>query len=150
MGRCSRFFVGRRVICENVIKVSVAGRAGPGEMKVSRFRRTAFGRWSAKRPRWKDWSLTAVCLNEMTHEPGGYTRWEMQFLFGSLHWLQSTRESLCPPSFFHRVNPPSPLPLSLSPNEIYHRRLSSRYIHRLSRGSSKKANQRMKIEISFP
>lgn len=147
MGRCSRFFVGRRVICENVIKVSVAGRAGPGEMKVSRFRRTAFGRWSAKRPRWKDWSLTAVCLNEMTHEPGGYTRWEMQFLFGSLHWLQSTRESLCPPSFFHRVNPP---PLSLSPNEIYHRRLSSRYIHRLSRGSSKKANQRMKIEISFP
>lgn len=102
---------------------SVGGRAH-GEMKVSRFRRTGFGRWSGKRPRWKDWSLTAVCLNEMTHKPGGYTRWEMQFLFGSLHWLQSTREGLCPPSFFHRVNPS---PQTKSITAVYRRGIYTDY-----------------------
>lgn len=61
----------KRVICEIVIKVSAARVPPPNEMKVSRFRSTAFGR--QKDREWKDWSLTAVCSND-EQAWRGYTR----------------------------------------------------------------------------
>ena len=88
----------KRVICEIVIKVSAARVPPPNEMKVSRFRSTAFGR--QKDREWKDWSLTAVCSNGMTSKPGVDTHDEkcnFSFLFG-LAAIDSRRSLSLPPS----------------------------------------------------
>lgn len=88
----------KRVICEIVIKMSAARVPPPNEMKVSRFRSTAFGR--QKDREWKDWSLTAVCSNGMTSKPGVDTHDEkcnFSFLFG-LAAIDSRRSLSLPPS----------------------------------------------------
>lgn len=121
----------KRVICEIVIKVSAARVPPPNEMKVSRFRSTAFGR--QKDREWKDWSLTAVCSNGMTSKPGVDTHDEkcnFSFLFG-LAAIDSRRSLSLPPS------------CQASQNEIY------LAIYRLSRWIEEKSNHR-RLKYRFP
>ena len=103
-----------------------AARVPPrNEMKVSRFRRTAFDR--QKDREWKDWSLTAVCSNGTTSKPSVDTRdGKWQFLFSTrfrLATIDSRKSLFLPPS------------CQASQNEIYR---PPRLSLRLSRESRKK------------
>lgn len=89
---------------------SVRGRAAPrNEMKVSRFRRTAFGRWSAKRPRVEGLVVDSGLFKRNDEQAWIYAK--CNFSFG-LATIDSRRSLSLPPSF---------------QNEIYRPRLSSRY-----------------------
>lgn len=96
--------------------------AARNEMKVSRFRRTAFDR--QKDREWKDWSLTAVCSNGTTSKPGVDTRdGKWQFLFSTrfrLATIDSRKSLFLPPS------------CQTSQNEIY--RLVYRCDYPVNRG----------------